>query len=262
MEENMILAIDIGNTNIVIGCTQQEKVYFVERVSTNISKTELEYVVEFKTLFDLYHIKMEEITGCIISSVVPPLTNIVKAAVKKLLHISPLIVGPGIKTGLNILMDNPAQIGSDLIVNAVAALKYYGAPVIIIDMGTATTISVVDENKNYIGGMILPGVKIALEALASRTSQLPRISLEAPKKIIGKNTIDCMKSGIVMGQAACMDGMVQRIREDLGYSFHSVATGGLAGCIIPYCKEEIVCDNELTLKGLDIIYRKNAETTD
>lgn len=258
----MILAIDIGNTNIVIGCTQQEKVYFVERVSTNISKTELEYVVEFKTLFDLYHIKMEEITGCIIASVVPPLVNIVKAAMTKLLHITPMIVGPGIKTGLNILMDNPAQIGSDLIVNAVAALQYYGAPVIIIDMGTATTISVVDDNKNYIGGMILPGVKISLEALASRTSQLPRISLEAPRKIIGKNTIDCMKSGIVMGQAACMDGMIERIREDLGYSFHVVATGGLAGCIVPYCKEDIVCDNELTLKGLDIIYRKNTEITD
>ncbi len=258
----MILAIDIGNTNIVIGCTQQEKVYFVERVSTNISKTELEYVVEFKTLFDLYHIKMEEITGCIIASVVPPLVNIVKAAMTKLLHITPMIVGPGIKTGLNILMDNPAQIGSDLIVNAVAALQYYGAPVIIIDMGTATTISVVDDNKNYIGGMILPGVKISLEALASRTSQLPRISLEAPRKIIGKNTIDCMKSGIVMGQAACMDGMIERIREDLGYSFHVVATGGLAGCIVPYCKEDIICDNELTLKGLDIIYRKNTEITD
>lgn len=258
----MILAVDIGNTNIVIGCTQQEKVYFVERVSTNISKTELEYVVEFKTLFDLYHIEMKEITGCIISSVVPPLVNIVKAAMTKLLHISPLIVGPGVKTGLNILMDNPAQIGSDLIVNAVAALKYYGAPVIIIDMGTATTISVVDEKKNYIGGMILPGVKIALEALASRTSQLPRISLEAPKKLIGKNTIDCMKSGIVIGQAACMDGMIERIRENLGYSPIVVATGGLAGCIVPYCKEEVICDNELTLKGLDIIYRKNTETTD
>ena len=258
----MILAIDIGNTNIVIGCTQQEKVYFVERVSTNISKTELEYVVEFKTLFDLYHIKMEEITGCIIASVVPPLVNVVKTAMTKLLHITPIIVGPGIKTGLNILMDNPAQIGSDLIVNAVAALQYYGAPVIIIDMGTATTISVVDDKKNYIGGMILPGVKISLEALASRTSQLPRISLEAPKKIIGKNTIDCMKSGIIMGQAACMDGMIDRIREELGYPFHVVATGGLAGCIVPYCKEDIVCDNELTLKGLDIIYRKNTEITD
>ena len=256
----MILAIDIGNTNIVIGCTKKEKVHFVERVSTNISKTELEYVVEFKTLFDLYHINVEEITGCIISSVVPPLNNIVSTAMEKLLHTSPLIVGPGIKTGLNILMDNPGQVGSDLIVNAVAGLKYYGAPIIMIDMGTATTISVVDKNKNYIGGMILPGVKVSLESLVNRTSQLPRISLEAPKKIIGTNTIDCMKSGVIMGQAACMDGMIERIWEELGYQASVVATGGLAGCIVPYCKKEIICDNELTLKGLDIIYRKNAES--
>lgn len=258
----MILAVDIGNTNIVIGCTRQEKVYFVERVSTNISKTELEYVVEFKTLFDLYRIKVEEITGCIIASVVPPLNNIVKTAMEKLLHTSPLIVGPGVKTGLNILMDNPGQVGSDLIVNAVAGLKYYGAPIIIIDMGTATTISVVDEKKNYVGGMILPGVKVSLESLVNRTSQLPRISLEAPKKIIGKNTIDCMKSGIIMGQAACMDGMIERIWDELGYQANVIATGGLAGCIVPYCRKKIIYDNELTLKGLDIIYRKNIEPTD
>ena len=171
-----------------------------------------------------------------------------------------LVVGPGVKTGLNILMDNPGQVGSDLIVNAVAGLKYYGEPIIIIDMGTATTISVVDEKKNYIGGMILPGVKVSLESLVNRTSQLPRISLEAPKKIIGKNTIDCMKSGIIMGQAASMDGMIERIWEELGYRAAVVATGGLAGCIVPYCKQKIVYDNELTLKGLNIIYHKNVDT--
>lgn len=258
----MILAVDIGNTNIVIGCIEQEKTFFVERVSTNISKTELEYVVEFKTLLDLYHIKVDEITGCIIASVVPPLNNIVKAAMEKLLRISPLLVGPGVKTGLNILMDNPGQVGSDLIVNAVAALKYYGVPIIIIDMGTATTISVVDEKKNYIGGMIMPGVKVSLESLVNRTSQLPRISVEAPKRIIGKNTIDCMKSGIVIAQAACMDGMIERIWEELGMQAQVVATGGLAGCIVPHCKKKIIYDNELTLKGLEIIYRKNMEPTD
>lgn len=255
----MILAVDIGNTNIVIGCIEQEKVYFVERVSTDSSKTELEYVVEFKTLLELYRIKMEEITGCIIASVVPPLINIVKTAMEKLLKISPLIVGPGVKTGLNVLMDNPAQVGADLIVNAVAGLKYYGAPIIIIDMGTATTISVVDDKKNYIGGMILPGVKVSLDSLVNRTSQLPRISLEAPKKMIGKNTIDCMKGGIIMGQAAAMDGLIDRITEELGYPAQVVATGGLAGCIIPYCKKKVIYDNELTLKGLGIIYHKNVE---
>ena len=256
----MILAVDIGNTNIVLGCIEQEKIYFVERVSTNISKTELEYVVELKTLLDLYRIQVEEITGCIIASVVPPLTNIVKTAMEKYLHTTPLIVGPGVKTGLNILMDNPAQIGADLIVNAVAGLKYYGAPIIMIDMGTATTISVVDDKKNYIGGMILPGVKVSLESLVNRTSQLPKISLEAPKKIIGKNTIDCMKSGIIVGQAASMDGMIERIWEELGYKAQVVATGGLAGCIVPHCKKKIIYDNELTLKGLNVIYRKNTDS--
>ena len=255
----MILAIDIGNTNIVIGCIEKEKIYFVERTSTNISKTELEYMVEFKILLELYQIKVKEITGCIIASVVPPLINIVRASLEKLLRISPMIVGPGLKTGLNILMDNPAQVGSDLIVNAVAGLKHYGAPLIIIDMGTATTISVVDDKKNYIGGMILPGVKVSLDSLVNRTSQLPKISLEAPRKIIGKNTIDCMKSGIIMGQAASMDGMVERVWDELGYHAKAVATGGLAGCIVPYCRHEIIYDNELTLKGLGIIYRQNVE---
>lgn len=255
----MILAVDIGNTNIVIGCIEGEKVRFVERVSTDLSKTELEYAVEFKTLFDLYRIGIEDITGSIISSVVPPLNNIVRSAMEKLLRVRPLLVGPGVKTGLNILMDNPGQVGSDLIVNAVAGLHYYGAPLIIIDMGTATTISVVDAKKNYVGGMIIPGVKVSLESLVNRTSQLPRISLEAPKKLIGKNTIECMKSGIVIGQAAQMDGMIERIREELGSQATAVATGGLAGCIIPHCKNQIICDNELTLKGLGIIYRKNTE---
>ncbi len=255
----MILAIDIGNTNIVLGCIDGERVCFVERVSTNLAKTELEYVVEFRTLFELYHIGVEDITGSIISSVVPPLNNVVKTGLEKMFHQTPLLVGPGLKTGLNILMDNPAQLGSDLAVNAVAGLHYYGAPIIMIDMGTATTISVVDEKKNYIGGMILPGVKVSLDSLVNRTSQLPKISMEPPKKVIGRNTIDCMKSGIVMGQAACLDGMIERIYDELGYEAPVVATGGLAGSIVPYCKKKIVCDNELTLKGLGLIYYKNAD---
>ena len=255
----MILAVDIGNTNIVIGCIENERILFAERVSTDISRTELEYVVQFKTLLDIYGIKSSDITGSIIASVVPPLNNIVCSAMEKLFHSKPLLVGPGIKTGLNVLMDNPAQVGADLIVNAVAGLHYYGAPLIMIDMGTATTISVLDDKKTYIGGMILPGVKVSIDSLVNRTSQLPRISIDAPKKLIGRNTIDCMKSGIVMGQASCMDGMIVRIKETLGYDMACVATGGLAGCIIPHCKENIIYDNELTLKGLDIIYRKNTE---
>ena len=167
------------------------------------------------------------------------------------------IVGPGVKTGLNILMDNPAQVGSDRIVNAVAAINEYPAPLIIIDMGTATTFCVVDEKKNYIGGMILPGVRISLDALTSRTSQLSRISIEAPKKTIGKNTIDCMKSGIINGNAACIDGMVQRIERELGQKATVLATGGLAKKIVPYCEQKIIVDDELLLKGLRLIYNKN-----
>lgn len=255
----MILALDIGNTNIVIGCMENETCSFVERVSTNSSKTVLEYVVDFKTLLELYKIPIENITGCIVASVIPPLNNVVISALQKLLHVKPLLVGPGIKTGLNILMDNPTQIGADLIVDAVAGLHYYGAPIIMIDLGTATTISVLDRNKNYIGGMILPGVRVSLDSLVNRTSQLPRISLEAPKKIIGKNTIDAMKSGIILGQASCLDGMIERIWEELGYETEVVATGGLASSIVPYCRREIIYDNELTLKGLEILYRKNTE---
>lgn len=253
----MILAIDIGNTNIVIGCCDRGKIYFVERLSTNNTKTELEYAISFKNVLELYHINPKEIEGGIISSVVPPITNIVRASAEKVLGKSVKIVGPGVKTGLNILMDNPAQVGSDRIVNAVAAINEYTAPLIIIDMGTATTFCVVDEKKNYIGGMILPGVRISLDALTAGTSQLSRISIEAPKKIIGKNTIDCMKSGIINGNAACIDGMISRINRELGQEATVIATGGLAKKIVPHCEQKICIDDELLLKGLRLIYEKN-----
>jgi type III pantothenate kinase len=250
----MILAIDMGNTNIVIGCIDNEKIYFEERMATDLSKTELEYYVLFKTVTDLYDIKREEITGAIISSVVPPLVNVIKSAVEKLIGKSPYIVGSGIKTGLNIVMDNPRQLGSDLVVDAVAGLKEYGEALIIIDIGTATTISVVDKKKNYIGGVIMPGVKISSDSLVSRTAQLSKVSLSAPEKCIGKNTADCMKSGIIYGHAACLDGMIERIENELGYKCTVIATGGLAGVIIPHCKRTIIEDQGLLLKGLKIIY--------
>ena len=255
----MILAVDIGNTNIVIGCVDGNKISFVERVSTDISKTELEYVVEFKALLDLYCIDRADIDGGIISSVVPPLNHAITSAFNKFFDVRPLLVGPGVKTGLNILMDNPASVGADLIVDAVAGLHDYGAPLIMIDMGTATTLSVLDDKKNYIGGMILPGVRVSLDSLVNRTSQLPRIALEAPHKVVGRNTIDCMKSGMIFGQAAQMDGLIDRIWDELGYKTKVVATGGLAPSIIPACKHDIIIDNELTLKGLKYIYDKNQQ---
>lgn len=253
----MILAVDIGNTNIVVGGFDEDNIVFVERISTDTSKTELEYVVMFHALIDIYGITMEQFTGAIISSVVPPLNQIIISAIKKFFNIDALLVGPGLKTGINIRMDNPASVGSDLIVNAVAGLKKYGAPLIMIDMGTATTISVLDDKKNYIGGTIMPGVRVSLDSLVNRTSQLPKISLEAPEYVIGKNTIDCMKSGIIMGQAASMDGMIDRIWNELGYKTKVVATGGLTPRIIPNCVHDIIIDDELTLTGLKIIYEKN-----
>ena len=253
----MILAIYMGNSNIVIGCIDDEKSYFEERLSTDKSKTALEYAIGFHTVLELYNIDVSRIEGAIISSVVPPLTNVVKSAVEKIIGKTPLVVGPGIKTGLNLQMDNPRSVGSDLIVDAVAGITEYGAPLILIDMGTATTMSVVDKDNNYVGGVIMTGLRLAMESLSSRASQLFNVSLEVPKNVIGKNTTDCMKSGIVLGNAACIDGMIDRLEEELGYSTTVVATGGLAHVVIPLCKHDIIVDDALLLKGLKIIYDKN-----
>lgn len=253
----MILAIDIGNTNIVIGCIRDEDILFVERLSTDSTKTVLEYAISFKNVLEMYRLDPADIHGSIISSVVPPVTNIVRDAAKKITGQDVVIIGPGVKTGINILMDNPAQLGSDLVANAVAGIAEYKAPLVIIDIGTATTISVVDKKQNYIGGMILPGIRVSSDSLTSRTSQLPRISVEAPKKLIGTNTIDCMKSGLIYGNASCIDGMIHRIEEELGEKATVIATGGLAGCIIPHCLEDIIIDDALLLKGLKLIYQKN-----
>lgn len=255
----MILAIDMGNTNIVIGCIDDEKTYFVERLSTDKSKTALEYAVGFKTVLELYSINITELEGAIISSVVPPLLNVVCEAVAKITGKKPKVVGPGLKTGLNIRMDNPKTVGSDMIVDAIAGIKEYGAPLIIIDMGTATTLSVVDKDSNYIGGAIMPGVRLSMEALASSAAQLYRVSLETPQKAVGKNTIDCMKSGLLLGTACSIDGMIDRMEEELGYSTTVVATGGLAKVVIPLCKREIIVEDDLLLKGLKLIYDKNRE---
>ncbi len=253
----MILAIDIGNTNIVIGCVENGEIQFVERISTDHSKTELEYAVLVKTIFDIHHIEARQMEGGIISSVVPPLTNIVKSAVEKLSDANFMVVGPGVKTGLNILMDDPRSVGADLIVDAVAGIQNYGTPLILIDMGTATTISVIDSNGSYIGGMIIPGIKKSLDGLVEGTAQLPAISLEAPRRVVAKDTIDAMKSGVVLGTASMMDGQIERIEDELGYSCKVVATGGLAKSIMPLCKRKVIIDDGLLLKGLDIIYHKN-----
>ena len=253
----MILSIDIGNTNIVVGCIDEEKIYFTERLSTVRTKTELEYAVDLKTVLDIYHIKRTDIEGCIISSVVPQITGIAKLAAEKILKKEVMVLGPGVKTGLNIVMDNPGQLGADLVADAVAGLASYPVPLVVIDMGTATTISVVNSKKQYIGGMIMPGVGISLDALTARASQLSGISIDAPRHIIGKNTIECMKSGVLYSNAAALDGIIDRIEEELGEKTTVIATGGLAKKIVPHCRKEIILDEELLLKGLMLIYRKN-----
>ena len=253
----MILVIDIGNTNVVVGCIDGEQTYFIERMSADKQRTELEYAITLKNVLELYNIKPEELEGGIISSVVPTLTTCIKQAAEKLLHRKLKVVGPGLKNGLRIKTDNPAQLGSDQVVNAVAALAEYKPPLIIIDMGTATTVSVVNREGAYIGCLIMPGLKSAMESLVNSTAQLTQVSLEAPKRLIGSNTSDCMKSGAIYGHASALDGLIVRIEEELGERCTVVATGGLAAMVVPFCKHTIILEDDLLLKGLQIIYHKN-----
>lgn len=253
----MILAIDIGNTNIVLGCLDGKEIIFRERISTKQWATDIEYASTIKMAMDMNDVKREYIEGAIISSVVPLVTAVIKKAVEKYVGVDVKVVGPGIKTGISIMIDNPAQLGSDLVVDAVAGVSEYPVPLIIIDMGTATTLSVIDKNRNYIGGVITTGVAVSTEALANRTSQLPRIAFEIPRKVIGSNTVDCMKSGIMYSAACSIDGIVERMEEELGEKCTVVATGGLASSIIPLCKRDIILDDDLLLKGLMILYNKN-----
>ena len=253
----MLLAIDIGNTNIVIGGIQDDKIVFEARIATERVKTSDQYGAEIKNMLALFDVKPKDIRDCIISSVVPPVFNSVHTGVIKLTGKQPMVVGPGIKTGLNIQMDTPSQVGSDRIVIAVAALAEYEPPLTLLDLGTATTIEVVGKGNVYLGGCIIPGVRISLEALTNRASQLPGIQLDRPRKVIGKNTVDCMRSGVMYGAAAMLDGMIERVEEELGYSTTVVATGGMAQFVCPLCKRDIKLERDLLLKGLNLIYKKN-----
>jgi len=253
----VILAIDIGNTNIVLGCIEGDNIVKEARMATDVVKTSDQYCAELKVMLDLLEIDRKTIEGSIISSVVPPVLNSFKTAIVKLTGKLPLVVGPGIKTGLNILLDNPAMAGGDLIVGAVAALAEYKPPLLVVDMGTATTMIALDSKGNFLGGSIFPGVKISAEALSGKTAQLPAISLEAPRKAIGRNTIDCMRSGVMMGTAAMLDGMIERMEEELGSQATVIATGGIAKFVIPMCRRSMIYDKDLLLKGLRILYENN-----
>ena len=255
----MILAIDISNSNIVIGLLENGSIANEVRIPTDRVKTSDQYCFDIKNMLSLFDRSIDEVEDVIISSVVPPVLNSVKTAIAKLTGKKPMVVGPGMKTGLNVAIDNPAQIGSDLVVDAVAAMQEYPLPIIIIDMGTATTFSVVDENRSYIGGSISPGVRISAAALTAQTALLPGIDLDTPAKAIGRNTIDCMRSGIMMGAACMIDGMIDRIEKELEKKATVVATGGISHHVLPMCTHEIIYDRNLLLKGLSILYAKNAK---
>ena len=255
----MILAVDVGNSNIVIGGIEGKEILFEARLRTDTTKTSDEYCIDLKMILEVYNVKAADLEGAIISSVVPQVLNSMKTAVKKLTGHTALVVGPGLKTGLNIKIENPAQTGADLVVASVAALREHKAPIIVIDMGTATTVTVLDETGAFIGGSICPGVKISMDALTDRTALLPGLQLDQPKRAIGRNTIDCMRSGIMLGTACMMDGLVERFEEELGSKATVVATGGIARFIIPMCRTPIVYDKDLLLKGLAILYRDNTK---
>lgn len=252
----MILTIDIGNTNINLGLFQEDTLCLSARMATERDKTEDQFAAEFYQFFQMHTLVPSEFSGSIISSVVPEITTSVKHAVERLTNQKVLVLSPGVKTGLNILIDNPAQLGADLAAGAVGASANYPLPAFVIDLGTATKIYAIDE-KGFRGCMIAPGIVISLKALTDTSSLLPTISLEPPKKACGTNSIESMQSGIILGTAAMVDGLLERFDEELGTPKVILATGGLSSYIMPVCKHEITYDSHLVLKGLKKIYDKN-----
>ncbi|WP_075983378.1 type III pantothenate kinase [Bacillus massilinigeriensis] len=257
----MIFVFDIGNTNIVLGVYKGEELIHHWRIETNRYKTEDEYGMIIKSLFEHGNLTFSDIDGIIISSVVPPIMFSIERMCEKYFHIKPLVVGPGIKTGLNIKYENPREVGADRIVNAVAAIHEYGSPLIIVDFGTATTYCYINEEKQYLGGAIAPGINISTEALYSRAAKLPRIEIARPDHIVGKNTVAAMQSGILYGYVGQVEGIVKRMKEQSKERPMVIATGGLANLIAHESNVIDVVDPLLTLKGLKLIYKRNKENT-
>ena len=252
----MVLTIDIGNTNINLDLFQGDMLQMGVRLATERQKTEDQFAASFFQLFQMHNVEPKEIAGTIISSVVPEITSSVKHAIERLTAKKVLVLSPGVKTGLNILIDNPAQLGADLAAGAVGASAYYALPAFVVDLGTATKIYAIDE-KGFRGCMIAPGVAISLKALTDTSSLLPTISLEPPKKACGTNSIESMQSGVILGTAATIDGLLDRFATELGAPKTILSTGGLSAFITPVCRHEITYDSDLVLKGLKKIYDKN-----
>ncbi len=246
----------MGNTNIVVGLFEGDSLLSSWRISSDRRRTPCEIAALLKSLFDLSRLRVGEVEGTVISSVVPPLTGVVKRAVEMLFDVDVLVVGPGVKTGMPILVDNPREVGTDRIVNAVAAYHKYGGPLIVVDFGTATTFDAVSGRGEYLGGAISPGIGISMEALFRETAQLPKIDFKRPKRVIGKNTVESMQAGIFFGYVCLVDGMVERMREELGDA-RVIATGGLAEAVAAESRTIEGVDPWLTLEGLRIIYHKN-----
>ena len=254
----MFLAIDIGNTNITMGAYNGNELQFTSRLATDRAKTPDQYAIEFNQVFSLYKADPSAFGGCAVSSVVPELSGEICSAIERTTGIKPMLLGPGIKTGMNILIDNPAQLGADLLAGCIGAAALYELPCLVIDLGTASKISMIDKNGAFRGCAIAPGIGISLEALSARTSQLPNISLKTPARAIGKNTIDSMQSGTVFGYASMIDGLCEKFEDELGEKVAStVATGGLAKDLIKSCKRDIAYNGELILYGLKVLYEKN-----
>lgn len=255
----MLLAIDVGNSNTSVGLFGKDgTLQFLASLDTDSRKTADQISIDLMNLFKLYDYDYKKVTGAILCSVVPPLNFMMQKALTRLLGKPPMVVGPGVKTGLNLRLTVQTQVGADIVANAVAALEKFQPPIVTIDMGTATTIGVISEGRTYEGGLLLPGVNVSLEALSHRAAQLPDISLQHPKSLIGKNTEDCMRSGIVYGTAGMLDGIIDRIREQFaGKELSVVATGGNAPVIVRYCRNRIVYDKYLLMEGLWTIYQKN-----
>jgi len=253
----MLFVIDIGNTNIVMGIYQGDKLEHYWRISTDISKTSDELGLLLNQLFCYKGLSFKDINAIAISSVVPNLMSDMKTMCEEYIGVKPLIIGSNIKTGLEIKVDNPKEVGADRIVNAVATIEKYGAPVIVVDFGTATTFDAISSEKYYLGGAITPGIGISMDALFSKAAKLPRVELKKPDSIIGKSTVKCMQAGIIYGYISQVDGIVNRMKKELGGLPVVVATGGLSGFIVPYCDTVDHVDPYLTLEGLKIIFERN-----